>query len=83
MRDQSDANGICFEDGGDSLMQLTIKIHEWLADHVSWIQYPNVTMLPERRRFRFRDLTWKQRWWVAFALFWGSVILVAVYGSFI
>ena len=23
-------------------MSLKTKIHEWLADHVNWVQYPNV-----------------------------------------
>jgi hypothetical protein len=64
-------------------MRLTIRIHEWLADHVQWIQYPNVTLLPERRPFRLRDLTWKQRWWFAFYVFWGSVIALSIYGNLI
>lgn len=64
-------------------MRVTTRIHEWLAGHVSWIQYPNVTMLPERRRFRFRDLTWKQRSWCAFAIFWGSLIALSIYGNLI
>jgi RsiW-degrading membrane proteinase PrsW (M82 family) len=62
-------------------MRLKTRIHEWLARNVSWIQYPNVTLLPERRRFSLRNLTWKQSWWVAFALFWGSLTLLSVYGN--
>ena len=23
-------------------MKLTTRVHEWLADHISWVQYPQV-----------------------------------------
>lgn len=64
-------------------MRLKTRIHEWLADHVTWIQYPNVTMLPERSRFRFRDLSGKQKWWAAVFTFWALMILLSVYGNLI
>lgn len=64
-------------------MRLTTRIHEWLADHVSWVQYPGVTIVPLRRPFRLSDLTWKQRWWVAFCIFWGSIIALSIYGNLI
>ncbi len=64
-------------------MRLTTRIHEWLAERVSWIQYPNVTMLPERRRFRYQNLSGKQRAWFWFAMFWGGVILFSIYGNLI
>jgi hypothetical protein len=24
------------------------RVHEWLADHVSWVQYPNQRVMPAR-----------------------------------
>lgn len=62
-------------------MRLKTRVHEWLADHVSWIQYPNVTMLPERRPFRLRDLSGKQRAWFYTGCAWLLVFLLAIYGN--
>lgn len=65
-------------------MRVTTRIHEWLAERVSFIQYPDARF-PQERRFmsRIRNLTSKQRWWLAFALGWGSVIAFSVYGNLI
>ena len=64
-------------------MKLKTRIHEWLADHISWVQYPYVTLLPqyERRRFRFRDLSGKQQAWIITGLIWLGVILFGLWGS--
>lgn len=64
-------------------MRLKTRIHEWLADHVSWIQYPNVTLMPlqQQRLLRFGDLSGKQRAWLITLAFWAFVIFVGLYGS--
>lgn len=65
----------------NSRLRLTTRIHEWLADHVSWIQYPNVTLLPLQRRrlLRFSDLSGKERAWLITMGVWLFVILIALY----
>jgi hypothetical protein len=64
-------------------MRLKTRIHEWLADRFQWVQYPQAggRMVYERRRFRYRDLNGKQRAWVWFAVFWGAVIALSIYGN--
>lgn len=64
-------------------MRLKTRIHEWLADHFESIQYPNVTLIPERGRFRFRYLSGKQKWWLAVFTCWGLLILMSIYGNLI
>lgn len=61
-------------------MRLVTRVHEWLADNVSWIQYPNVHLLPQRR-IGWRYLSGKQKAWLTFAIFWGCVILFSIYGN--
>jgi hypothetical protein len=61
-------------------MRLLTRAHEFLADHVPWIQYPDARFAP-RRRFRLSDLSFKQRCWLVFALFWLFVIALSIYGN--
>jgi hypothetical protein len=63
-------------------MRLTTRIHEWLADRYSWIQYPDARF-PQERRLRFRYLSSKQRGWLAFAVFWFLVAALSIYGNLI
>lgn len=38
-------------------MKWRLTAHEWLADHVGWVQYPNVRQIspqPKRRRLAFK-----------------------------
>ncbi|MCA8385371.1 hypothetical protein [Burkholderia multivorans] len=39
-------------------MKLAYRIHEWLADHVSWIQYPQ----PRIRSLSGHAHGWRVRW---------------------
>jgi hypothetical protein len=60
------------------------RVREWLADRVPWIQYPRRShTVYERRWPRYQDLTGKQRAWVWFAVFWGLVICLSIYGNLI
>lgn len=64
-------------------MRLKTRIHEWLAERVSWIQYPH-TRLGWRRPTllsRYRNLSGKQRGWLVFAIFWTLVIALSIYGN--
>ncbi len=63
-------------------MRLKTRMHEWLAAHISWIQYPNVTLIPVRRS-RLRDLSGKQRAWLCISCAWLLVILLSIYGNLI
>lgn len=31
-------------------MKLRLSAHEWLADHVSWVQYPNVKLVSPKKK---------------------------------
>jgi hypothetical protein len=63
-------------------MRVTTRIHEWFAERVPWVQYPDARFPQERKLlFRLRNLTGKQRWWVVFAIFWISVIALSIYGN--
>lgn len=49
-----------------------------------WIQYPDARFPQERKfLFKLRSLTGKQRGWLAFAIFWSSVIALSIYGNLI
>ena len=63
-------------------MRVTTRIHEWIAERVPWVQYPDARF-PQQKRllFRLRNLTGKQRWWILFAVFWSSVIALSIFGN--
>lgn len=42
-------------------MRLVTRAHEWLADHVSWVQYPNVRAEHGRSLFWKYEIPWYQR----------------------
>lgn len=72
-------------------MRLLLRVHEWLADHTRLVQYPAPARYvprfqPNRRpglAYRWRVMPPKRRAWVYFALFWGSVIALSIYGNLI
>lgn len=68
-------------------MRLKTRIHEWLADRISWVQYPQITPVrPNPRRtlsYRWSVLTARERGWVYFAIFWSAVVALSVYGNLI
>lgn len=63
-------------------MRVTTRIHEWLAERVPWIQYPDARFGNEPR-FRLSGLSGKQRGWIVFGIFWLSVIGLSIYGNLI
>lgn len=71
-------------------MRLVTRAHEWLADHVSWVQYPNVRA-ENGRSFGWKyEMPWYQRMWLvvmglgligfsAVALFFLGVLFWAIF----
>ena len=70
-------------------MRLRLRLHEWLADHTRWVQYPKPGAyqvrqpMLDRMAYRWQRMNGAQRGWVLFALFWGFLIAVSVYGNLI
>jgi hypothetical protein len=68
-------------------MRLKTRIHEWLADRVSWVQYPKIT--PARRGargslyWRWSVMTRREHGWALFWVFWGGVVALSIYGNVI
>lgn len=68
-------------------MRLKTRVHEWLADHVDWVQYPRIA--PARRRqhrtlaYRWSVMTGQERGWVLFGVFWSCVVALSIYGNLI
>jgi hypothetical protein len=65
-------------------MRLRTRLHEWLADRVTWVQYPDL-----RKEMVYRP-TLGQRWhalstagkgWVLFVVFWDGLILISIWGN--
>jgi hypothetical protein len=61
-------------------LRLTTRVHEWLAERVPWIQFPDLRRDAVFQRERL-PLTRKQRAWLAFAVFWSLVVLLSIYGN--
>lgn len=68
-------------------LSMKIRVHEWLADRFSWVQYPDLRREAEKQRhpkpslwFRYKMLTWRQVGWLWFFVFWGIVLLMASTG---
>lgn len=55
-------------------------LHEWLADHVRWIQYParrsNYETPWAVLRDEYRRMTASQRAWVWFLVGWGAFFTI-------
>ncbi len=68
-------------------MRLKTRIHEWLADRISWVQYPRMTPMrrdPRRSLYwRWSVMTRRQHGWALFWLFWGSMVALSIYGNLI
>jgi kynureninase len=67
------------------MRRVLFRLHDWLADHVSWVQYPRWRPAPPGPGlvYWWQRATYKQRSWVVFAAFWGLAVLLAVYGNVI
>ena len=71
-------------------MRLLLRIHEWLADHTTHVQYPAPARYIARKKppratlwDRWCCATRAQQGWVLFAIFWGSVVALSIYGNLI
>jgi len=65
-------------------MRLKTRIHEWLADHVSWVQYPTYKReYSPSLLYRYQVLTGKERGWFWFFVFWGCVVALSIFGNII
>ena len=66
-------------------MRLVFRAHEWLADHCRWVQYPRLRQIGHSRRRgligRLNLSHHQKKAWIAFAIFWGGLLLVAAYGA--
>ena len=51
-------------------MRLVTRVHEWLADHVSWVQYPNVRAEQRRSLLWKYDMPWYLRMWLVVLGLW-------------
>lgn len=71
-------------------MRLVTRAHEWLADHVSWVQYPDVRAERGRSLFWKYEMPWYQRMWLvvmgfgligfsAIAMFFLGVLFWAIF----
>ena len=49
------------------------RAHEWLADRVSWVQYPELRRLSPKRRLFRNEMPWTTR---AMLILIGSVLLL-------
>jgi hypothetical protein len=68
-------------------MLLRHRIQDWLADRISWVQYPNIRDVPTYDRApsasqRFAHMSYRQRYWLYFWVFWGLVVAVSFLGPF-
>lgn len=72
-------------------MRVTTRIHEWFADRLPWVQYPDARF-PQERKFLYKlrsihlklqSLSGKQRGWLVFAIFWAGVIALAIFGNLV
>lgn len=66
---------------------MKVRVHEWLADRFSWVQYPDVRRAVLKQRhpkpslwWRYKMLTWRQAGWLWFFVFWAIVGLMASIG---
>ncbi|WP_435475851.1 hypothetical protein [Variovorax sp. GB1P17] len=70
---------------------MKIRVHEWLADRFSWVQYPDLRREASKQAFRqrhpkptllwrYKAMTWRQWGWFWFAVFWTVVALMASIG---
>lgn len=65
-------------------LTLRLRVHEWLAERVRWVQYPDLRKEGQRQRqwkpslwWRYKAMTWRQLGWFWFAVFWTIVFLMA------
>ena len=68
-------------------LSMKVRVHEWLADRVSWVQYPDLRKEHQRQLhpqpslwWRYKRMTWREVGWFWFWIFWSVVALFAFTG---
>ncbi len=70
-------------------MQLKTRIHEWLADQFTWVQYPEIQPARTRRQehrtllYRWSVMTRREHGWALFWIFWSLVVALSIFGNLI
>ena len=65
-------------------MRLRTRIHEWLADRISWVQYPDPRtglLRPRTLVERWDNLSRSGKGWILLFAFWGALILLSIWGN--
>lgn len=59
-------------------MKLPIRIHEWLADRISWVQYPKIRPANRRTAQAATMFRYSMPWPYRVAMLVGAVALLAI-----
>ncbi len=62
-------------------LQLKFRLHEWLADHVRWVQYPRQQYISAKQAApRPKRPFWRYQmpWWQRLSLFYFSLLALIV-----
>ena len=63
-------------------MRPFLRFHIWLANRITWVQYPGLERQPPPEYFlNERPMSGKARAWVWFFVFWGLVCLASLIGN--
>ena len=68
-------------------MRLGYRFQAWLADRITWVQYPGLQRLDTSDHAYFsaslsNSKKRKRNAWTAFFVFWGLVVLASILGTF-
>lgn len=71
-------------------LNMRLRVHEWLADRFSWVQYPDLRKEHARQArpkvwkpslwWRYKAMTWRQLGWFWFAVFWTVMAMLMFIG---
>lgn len=57
---------------------MLLKLHEWLADHIKWVQYPGITTVGDKRRL----FNWKYQMPIEQRFLIGVLSILAILAIF-
>ncbi len=61
------------------MRSLRFRLHEWLADHVKWVQYPRQQYIPTAQvpaRPRRPFFKYQMEWWQRLTLFYAGLLAI-------